>query len=148
MEPLLAELRRRRLSVKVLRYGSYREEELLELSRRVRSMIYLSRHETQGIAAQQMMASGVPLLVWDAGGQWQDPKYAPHQVQFEPVSSMPYWDERCGVKFSDASDLAAAVETFWQGVEAGRFSPREMIVQRLGLEDRARAYVKLAGKYA
>ena len=61
---------------------------------------------------------------------------------------MPYWDDRCGVKFSDASDLAAAFEIFWQGVEAGTFAPREMIVQKLGLEDRARAYLKLAGKYA
>ena len=68
--------------------------------------------------------------------------------QFGPVSSMPYWDERCGVKFSDASDLGAAFETFWQGVEAGRFAPREMILQRLGLEDRARAYLKVAAKYA
>lgn len=148
LEPLLVELTRRRLNVKVLRYGSYREEELLDLSRRVRSMVYLSRHETQGIAAQQMMASGVPLFVWNEGGRWQDPKYAPHQVQFGPVSSMPYWDERCGVKFSGAADLATAFETFWQGVEAGSFAPREMVLQRLGLEDRARAYLKLAGKYA
>ena len=35
-----------------------------------------------------------------------------------------------------------------QGVEAGRFAPREMILQRLGLEDRARAYLRLAAKYA
>ena len=148
LEPLLAELRRRRLNVKVLRYGSYREEELFDLSRRVRSMVYLSRHETQGIAAEQMMASGVPLFVWDEGGQWQDPEYAPHRVQFGPVSSMPYWDGRCGVKFADARDLVAAFEGFWQGVEAGTFVPREMILQRLGQEDRARAYLKLAGKYA
>ena len=148
LEPLLAELRRRRLNVKVLRYGSYREEELFDLSRRVRSMVYLSRHETQGIAAQQVMASGVPLFVWDEGGQWQDPKYAPHHVQFGPVSSMPYWDKRCGVKFSDASGLAAGFEAFWQGVEAGTFTPREMILQRLSLEERARAYLKLADKYA
>jgi hypothetical protein len=33
-------------------------------------------------------------------------------------------------------------------VEGGRFAPREMIVERLGLEDRARAYLKLAAKYA
>ena len=44
-------------------------------------------------------------------------------------------------------DLGAAFETFWQGVEAGSFAPRQMILQRLGLEDRARAYLKLADKY-
>ena len=146
--PLLAELGRRRLNVKVLRYGSYREEELFELSRCVRSMVYLSRHETQGIAAQQMMASGVPLFVWDAGGHWQDPKYAPHLVQFGPVSSMPYWDERCGVKFEDASHLRDAFGTFWHGVEAGTYTPRQMMVDKFTLADRARAYLDIAGKYS
>ena len=44
--------------------------------------------------------------------------------------------------------LDAAFEAFSQGVEAGTFAPRDMILQRLGLEDRARAYLKLARKYA
>jgi glycosyltransferase involved in cell wall biosynthesis len=147
IEPLSAELARRRLRVKVLRYGSYREEELLELSRRTRSMVYLSRHETQGIAAQQMMASGVPLLVWDKGGLWQDPKYAPHQVRFGPVSSMPYWDDRCGVKFADAENMLDVFDVFWRGVEAGRFAPRQMILDEFTLEKRARAYLDIVAKY-
>jgi hypothetical protein len=148
IEPLRGELQRRGLRVEVLRYGLYREEQLLALSRRVRSMVYLSRHETQGIAAQQMLASGVPLFVWDKGGLWQDPKYAPHQVRFGPVSSMPYWDDRCGVKFSGDGDLHAAFETFWSGVETGRFAPRRMIVEKLTLEGQARAYQELVAKYA
>jgi glycosyltransferase involved in cell wall biosynthesis len=147
IEPLHGELSRRRLQVKVLRYGSYREDELFRLSRRVRSMVFLSRHETQGIAAQQMMASGVPLFVWDKGGLWQDPKYAPHDVRFGPVSSVPYWDERCGAKFADAEDLPAAFDTFWRGVEAGSYTPRQMVLDRFTLEKCARAYLELADKY-
>jgi glycosyltransferase involved in cell wall biosynthesis len=147
IEPLYAELSRRRLQVKVLRYGSYREEELFRLSRRVRSMVFLSRHETQGIAAQQMMASGVPLFAWDKGGLWQDPKYAPHQVRFGPVSSVPYWDERCGAKFADGDDLPAAFDIFWRGVEAGSYAPRQMLLEHFTLEKRARAYLELADKY-
>ena len=145
--PLQAELRRRGLSVEVLGYGTYREEQLFALSRRVRSMVYLSRHETQGIAAQQMMASGVPLFVWDEGGLWQDPKYAPHQVRFGPVSSMPYWDEHCGAKFTAGEDLARAFDAFWRGVEAGIYAPRQMIVEQFTLEQRARAYLDIAAKY-
>jgi hypothetical protein len=148
IEPLRAELQRRGLRVHVLRYGSYREQELAALSRSVRSMVYLSRHETQGIAAQQMMAAGVPLFVWDAGGLWQDPKYAPHRVKFGPVSSMPYWDERCGVKFTGPPDLIGAFDFFWKGIEAGAFAPRRMIVEKLTLEGQAQAYVGLADRYA
>ena len=145
--PLHVEIRRRGLTSQTLRYGSYREEDLLRLSRTVRSMVYLSRHETQGIAAQQMLSSGVPLLVWEEGGFWQDPKYAPHRVKFGPVHSMPYWDDRCGEKFVDGADLAATFDIFWQGIEAGRYTPRQMILDRLTLEKSAQAYLDLAETY-
>lgn len=147
LTPLEVELRRRGLKVEVLRYGTYREEQLHALSRRTRSMVYLSRHETQGIAAQQMMASGVPLFVWDEGGLWQDPKYTPHQVRFGPVSSMPYWDERCGAKFTTADDLIRAFDAFWRGVQSDVYAPRQMIVEQFTLEQRARAYLDIACKY-
>ena len=45
IRPMMAELRRRGLVVEHLRYGSYLEWQLQSLSRRARSMIYLSRHE-------------------------------------------------------------------------------------------------------
>ena len=113
-------------------------------------MVYLSRHETQGIAAQQMMASGVPLFVWDEGGLWQDPKYAPHQVRVR-TGLLDAVLGRSAAASSSADGQrprAPAFDAFWQGVEAGTFAPREMILQRLKLEDRARAYLKLADKYA
>jgi glycosyltransferase involved in cell wall biosynthesis len=147
VEPIVAELRRRRLSVQVLRYGFYREERLHDLSRRTRAMIYLSHHETQGLAAQQMLASDVPLFAWDHGGLWKDPKYAPHLVRFGPVTSVPYWDERCGMKFKGSGDLLAGFDRFWFGVEAGLYAPREMIAERFTLESQAMAYLSLVDLY-
>jgi hypothetical protein len=146
--PLRNELDRRGLRVETLRYGGYREASLLALSRRSRSMVYLSRHETQGIAAQQMLSADVPLFAWDRGELWQDPKYAPHQVRFGPVTSVPYWDDRCGTKFRDGDDLATSFDTFWHGVESGAYAPREVILERFTLEERAQAYLRLAQKYA
>lgn len=147
IEPLHAELRRRGLRVETLRYGSYREEEMFALSKRCRAMVYLSRHETQGIAAQQMLAAGVPLFAWDEGGFWQDPKYFPDLVKFEPVTSVPYWDDRCGMKFRGGEDLLATFDTFWKAVEADGFSPRDLIVERLTLEQCASEYMALASRY-
>jgi glycosyltransferase involved in cell wall biosynthesis len=146
--PLMRELERRALRVRVLRYGEYSEPDLLDLSRRARGMVYLSRHETQGIAAQQMMAAGVPLFAWDEGGYWQDPKYFPHQVKFGPVTSVPYWSDACGVRFQGGHDLAPAFERYWTGVREGVFTPREMVVDRLDLAKQARAYVALAKQAA
>lgn len=146
--PLVAELRKRGLRFVTLRYGAYREHELLDLSRRSRSMVYLSRHETQGIAAQQVLAADVPLFAWDEGGFWQDPKYFPDRVRFQPVTSVPFWDDRCGRKFKGSEDLLNSFAEFWSDVEKKRFAPRAMIVEQFTLEKRARAYLDLAGKYA
>lgn len=146
--PLMRELERRGLRVQVLRYGAYAEQDLLDLSRRARGMVYLSRSETQGIAAQQMMAAGVPLFAWDEGGYWQDPKYFPHQVKFAPVTSVPYWSDACGVRFQGGSDLVPAFECYWAGVVDGAFSPRELVLDQLELGKQAKAYVTLARQAA
>jgi glycosyltransferase involved in cell wall biosynthesis len=147
VEPLNAELQRRRLRVETVRYGSYREEDFLALSRRSRAMVYLSRHETQGIAAQQMLAADVPLFAWDEGGFWQDPEYYPRRVRFEPVTSVPYWDDRCGVRFRGGADIVPAFDVFWHGVETGAFCPRRMIVDNLTIEKCASEYVAFARRF-
>jgi glycosyltransferase involved in cell wall biosynthesis len=147
VEPLRATLRARGLRAETLRYGFYREEELLAASKRARAMVFLSRHETQGIAAQQMLAADVPIFAWDEGGFWQDPKYYPGQVNFSPVTSVPYWDDRCGMKFTSGSDIAASFDAFWRGVEAGVFAPRQLIAGALTLEKCAADYVDLARRF-
>jgi glycosyltransferase involved in cell wall biosynthesis len=149
IKPLLGELRRRGLVVEQLRYGSYREWQLHDLSRRARAMVYLSRHETQGIALQQMLASDVPVFAWDLGGSWQTLEYLLRGVRFSPVTSVPYWDDRCGVKFAGPEDMVPAFDKFWHGVKAGVFAPRQMILEKkLTLEASAQAYLALAEKYA
>ena len=149
IDPLKAELKRRGLVVAQLRYGSYFERQFFALTRRVKSMIYLSRHETQGIALQQTLASDVPVFAWDPGGEWQSLEYLLRGVRFSPVTSVPYWDDRCGVKFSAPQDLLSAFDRFWTGVQAGQFAPRRMIEDtRLTLENCAQAYADLAHKYS
>ena len=147
IDPLYAELKRRGLRIETLRYGSYREEDLLALSRRSRAMVYLSRHETQGIAVQQMLAAGVPVFAWDEGGFWQDPKYYPREVKFGPVTSVPYWNDLCGVKFRSGAGITAEFDLFWRGVGSGSFCPRQMIVENLTLEKCASEYVALARRF-
>ncbi len=147
--PLLDELRRRGLVVKHLHYGFYVEDEFHALVERSRGMVYLSRHETQGIALEQVLAADVPVLAWDPGGDWQTLEYLLRGVRFAPVTSVPYWDERCGVKFTDARDFAPALDVFWNGVRSGRFSPRQMILDNhLTLEESAAAYVALVDRFS
>ena len=145
--PVQEELRRRGLRVETIRYGSYREQELLDWGRRSRAMILLSRHETQGIAAQQVLSMDIPILAWDEGGYWQDPKYYPAQVKFEPVTSVPYWDDRCGRTFRGDGDFLDAFALFWAEVQRNSYAPRQMILEKFTLEKRAAAYLDLVDTY-
>jgi hypothetical protein len=143
INPILLELRRRGLSVATLRYGHYREDEFRELLRRCRMMIFLCEHETQGIAYQQALSCGVPVYAWDRGGAWQDPEFYPHRVTYGPVTSVPYWDDRCGMRFEDFPGFVEAFDTFQSKARLGAFSPRAFIEETLTLEQCARSYMRI-----
>ena len=127
-----------------LRYGHYREEDYHQALRRCRSMIFLCEHETQGIAYQQALSCDVPILAWDQGGPWRDPTYFPERVVFGPVTSVPYWDARCGLRFSDAADFPAKLQQFTAALEEGRYRPREYVLEHLTLAGCARTYAGIA----
>jgi hypothetical protein len=138
----------RGLSVREIRYGSYQPDDLADVLRRCRAGVFLCEHETQGIAYQEMLSAGVPLLAWDREGEWLDPEYFPDRVRFGPTSSVPYWDERCGVRFPDLDAFGPALDRFWDGVEGGRFAPRDFILENLTLEACAQDYVDIARSIA
>jgi glycosyltransferase involved in cell wall biosynthesis len=140
--PVRTELERRGLRVATLRYGYYRPEDYAALLRRCRSVLFLCEHETQGLAYQQALSSGVPVLAWDRGGYWQDPEFYPARVKFGPVSSVPYWDERCGHRFCDATDFAAALDLFWSKVQTAAYSPRDFVLENLTLAGCAQRYLE------
>lgn len=143
LSPTLEFLKRLGLRVEVLRYGFYKEKDLLTLVRRSRAVIFICEHETQGIALQQILASDVPVLAWDRGGAWQDPTYFPHTIRFSPVTSVPYWDERCGQTFEGAADFEKQFDVFWAGVNRGAYRPRDFIVENLTLAGCAANYVRI-----
>lgn len=136
-------VRRRGLRVETLRYGAYEEPEFRELLTRTHAMVFLCEHETQGLAYQQALASGVPIYAWDQGEAWLDPSYYPHKVRFGPVSSVPYWDDRCGGTFTDVAEFQRGFDHFWSLVERGAYDPRAYVLENLTLEHCAHRYVEL-----
>jgi glycosyltransferase involved in cell wall biosynthesis len=144
IEPIRRALRSAGRSFREIRYGHYREDAFHAALARCRSMIFLCEHETQGIAYQQALACGVPILAWDRGGYWQDPAYFPHKVRFAPVSSVPYWDARCGLTFAAIEEFGDRWNAFWDAVRARRLEPRDYILENLTLEQAAARYVEHA----
>lgn len=146
IEPIKRTLKAHGLHVTVIRYGYYKEKDYHTLLRDSKAMIFLCEHETQGIAYQQALSCGVPILAWDRGGFWQDPQYYPLRVKYEPVSSVPYWDDRCGTKFKDLSEFPRMLEKFLNRLHGGQFAPRDYILENLTLEKCARQYVEVVEK--
>jgi len=143
LRPVLDHLHSKGLSSGVLRYGAYQEHDFRRLLLRCQAMVFLCEHETQGIAYQQALSAGVPLFAWDRGGFLRDPAYYPHRVRFAPVSSVPYWDRRCGMTFPDAAQFARGFDEFWEAVKAGAFRPRDYILEHLTLERSARLFLDI-----
>jgi hypothetical protein len=144
IEPIRSQLRKEGRSFSEIRYGNYQEEDYQAALSRCRTMIFLCQNESQGIAYQQALSCGVPVFAWDPGGSWKDPDYFPHKVRYEPVSSVPYWDDRCGMKFVDIATFKAEWQKFWAQSEAGGFKPREYVLDCLTLERQARQYYEIA----
>lgn len=132
-------------TVEMIRYGHYKEDDYKAALARCRSMIFLCEHESQGIACQQALSSGVPVFAWDRGGPWQDPEYFPHKVRYEGgVSSVPYFDARCGMTFTDTDGFTSGWGDFWSHVSAGDFAPRDYVMDNLTLEKGALHYCEIA----
>lgn len=141
LAPVRASLRARGLTVHELKYGSYNEDDFHRELRKCRSLIFICEHETQGIAYQQALSCGVPVLAWDRGGFWQDPEFYPDKVKYGPVSSVPYWDDRCGRKFADLLEFTDVFSRFWEDCQIGTFAPRDFILENLTLEKAAQCYL-------
>jgi hypothetical protein len=69
-------------------------------------------------------------------------------VQFAPVSSVPYWDDRCGAKFADTAAFETGWDEFWAGCAANTFDPRGFVLDNLTLEQRALQYYEIARSVA
>lgn len=140
LRPIEETLRRAGRSFDSLRYGSYRPSDYRDALGRCRAMIFLSPHESQGIACEEAMAAGVPILAWDPGF-CQDPERFGWSDPVIPTTSVPYFDERCGRRFSDFAEFGLQLPFFMEGLASGAYSPRDYVLENLTVE-------KCSGRFA
>jgi glycosyltransferase involved in cell wall biosynthesis len=90
------------LNYKVIKYGSYTEEEYKEALDTCVFGVWVGRHESQGFALQEALSSDVPLVVWDVdsmGEEWMEgdkPVYVGDKGEIKATAA-PFWDARCGI---------------------------------------------------
>ncbi|MCV6585600.1 MAG: hypothetical protein OIF47_08700 [Marinibacterium sp.] len=144
LHPVEAELRRRGLRCVTLRYGHHHLAAFRDALSKARALIFLCEHETQGLAYQEAMASGVPVLAWDEGALID-----PHQSKWAPeglvVSSVPYFDARCGERFRIA-DFPDRFDEFWARLP--EYRPRDYVADALSLEACGKRYLSLLSRAA
>jgi len=142
LDPIRNELTRRRLSFLEMRYGSYDEEQYEEVLRQCRFMVFLCEHESQGIAYQECLSSGIPVLAWDQGWCLDPNRSTWHQSDI-PATSVPYFDARCGMTFGDVDEFPEKLTMFLDLDGSGAFAPRDYVVAHLSLEKSAAAFLGL-----
>lgn len=147
VEPIRANLRRAGLTFEEIRYGAYRPEDYAAALRRCRAMLFICEHESQGIAYQEALSVGVPVLAWDPG-KWLDPARFAWGTPHVPATSVPYFDARCGERFSGYSAFGETLGLFQERLRAGRYAPRDYIMDNLTLERSANRYLDLLDEVA
>lgn len=143
VEPIENILTKNSLTFTSIVYGEYKHEDLLEKLAKSKAVIFLCEHETQGLAYQQILATNTPILAYDQQEYWLDPYYYPERVKFGAVSSVPYWDNRCGVKFKNLEEFEVKLAEFTFKKKDGQFKPIDYILENLTLEKCAQEYYQI-----
>ncbi|GIV44038.1 MAG: glycosyl transferase [Bacteroidia bacterium] len=129
-------LRLKNQTYNTLTYGNYKEEEFIDLISKSRYAIVVDNTESQGIAIQEMMSCGLPLFVWDVD-RWVDRG----DIFACKASSIPFWDERCGVSVVEKNNIDESFDVFLNKIDF--FDPRSYILENLTLEKQAKELTNL-----
>jgi hypothetical protein len=142
VDPIRKRLVSRNLSFMNLTYGNYYEAEYKAALQCCRSMLFLSEHESQGIAYLECLSSDVPILAWDQGW-YLDPHRTAWGQPNIPASSVPFFDRRCGIKFRNIGEFDHRLDQFLDLKASQSFAPREYIVEHLSLEKCSANFLKI-----
>lgn len=137
LSPIELFLKENQVSYKLIKYGSYSLTDYKELLQESLGMIFLCEHESQGLAYQEAMSMNVPILAWNKGIWLDSNRFDWGEKDLVPASSVPYFNEKCGEKFSDFSSFKSMFNHFYKKSMNNEYSPRNYVVENLSLEKSA-----------
>ena len=122
------------LKAALVKYGSYREEQLFEICIRSKFCILLTNTESQGYAYMQILSTGTPCFTINQS-MW----VSRDGTETRPASSVPYFDDRCGVisDLIDGSKLSNFIDNL------SNYNPRDYILQYHTVEKSTMRYLEL-----
>ena len=117
----------RGLSHRMVEYGGYDEVGFRNLINQAKFCFLINGTESQGIAVQEIMSMGVPIIAWDVK-EWLD-QGDEYRV---PATSVPYWDDRCGEKFYSVDKLEETFDNFYARIND--YDPKAYVKENLSFE--------------
>ena len=115
------------LSYRMVEYGTYGEDGFKQLVNSAKFCFLINGTESQGIAVQEIMSMGVPIIAWDIK-EWLDQGEA-YRV---PATSIPFWDERCGEKFFTVDEMGETFDNFYARIND--YNPKDYVKENLSFE--------------
>ena len=112
------------LSYRMVEYGGYSEDGFKQLVNGAKFCFLINGTESQGIAVQEIMSMGVPIIAWDIK-EWLDQG----ETYRVPATSIPYWDERCGEVFFNKDELDETFSKFYATIN--EYDPKSFIRDNL-----------------
>jgi len=129
----------------LIKYGQYVESEFQNILDKTKYVIWVGRHESQGFALESALVKNIPILVWSTKLRHQEyncpPEY--YDVKSE-VTTVPYWDDNCGVVFYEKEDLEKSYEKFINNLNT--YSPKNYIEQVVSVKTCSENLIKLINK--
>jgi hypothetical protein len=124
----------------VIRFGEYDEAQFKQILSKSKFGIWIGTSESQGIALQEALASGLPLIVCNVNSLFEttteDGYRFSKKLRSFKATSVPYFDHRCGIVINDLSNLKGAINEIL--INISNYNPREFIIENLSLEKQAR----------
>ena len=121
----------------IIRYGTYKNSDFLEKLRLSKYVVWIGRHESQGFALQETLASNIPILIWDVKSMYEE--YGSNQKSIYEsyklsdkslaATAAPYWSDECGEKFYEKEELSDKYDMM--NYKLSRFNPRSFIEKYL-----------------
>ena len=122
LERVVEFLDNKNITYDLFEYGKYHNNKLLDAAKNNKFCILLNSPESQGIAVQEMLSMNIPMYVWDL----------PSNESNYFASSIPYFDESCGIVTNSHEEFLNSFETFIDQLPL--YKPREFILDKLSYE--------------
>lgn len=117
-------------------YGSFKQEEYFSHLKESSFVIYLTEHESQGLAIHEAWMANVPTLVWEPGIL----QYQGRVLHLEKLSA-PYLSPESGMHFKDKNSFEETLEVFLKKLP--EFQPREYSLKNFTNKISAEKYLKI-----